>query len=75
MKQAAFFVCLALYGCGASTAENAVTAGSYGAQLDACVASSTTRSAADACMCKVSTMYGRACPATVVSDAGTDGGK
>lgn len=52
---------LVLLGCGASTQENAATAGAYEAEQLACIDRAQTRGEADACRCAVRARYGRPC--------------
>lgn len=75
----ALLVTLAIYtqfGCkGGTHAENALTAGTYSAELDACVVKAKTKAESQTCRCEVSTRYHRACdPASggTSSDAGSD---
>lgn len=54
----------------AASAQDIVTASSYGAQLETCVATAKTLDESQTCRCKVNHQFGRECHMAV--DAGSD---
>lgn len=65
-------VVLLTAGCASGTSQreaNAVRAATYGAELDACIATNETQEEAQKCWCEVARRWTRSCP-SIDGDAG-----